>query len=832
MKEDNSQKIQEDSGLSIQKIQEYENKWISKWESEKTYHFDETSSKPKYYCLVMFPYPSGRIHVGHVRNYSIGDAIARYKRLNGFNVLHPIGWDSFGLPAENAAIKNQIPPFDWTMSNIASMNTQLKRLGISYDWSREIATCKEEYYKWNQFFFLKMYEKGWVYKKEALVNWCDECNTVLANEQVVDGYCWRHDKVLVIKKKLAQWFFKITDFSEDLLVGHKELEAGWPKRALLMQKNWIGKSLGAQVSFKVKGNQEVISIFTTRLDTIYGVTYLAVAPEHSILNYMDTDRKTQLEVFRKKVLAMSDMDRENINLKEGFFTGLYAIHPLTNEDIPIYTANFVLSTYGTGAVMSVPAHDQRDFEFAKQYNLPIKISIVATPNSTLETLQEAFTEEGILVNSSTYSGLTSQEAKEAIGIALEKQNIGLRTVQYRLRDWLISRQRYWGTPIPIIYCNHCGIVPVEEANLPVRLPYLTSFSGKENPLLSSEEFMNTTCPKCNAPARRESDTMDTFVDSSWYYFRYLSPKLSTEAFAANMQLNFMPVDQYIGGIEHANMHLLYARYFTKILHKLGYSTVQEPFTNLLTQGMVIKDGAKMSKSLGNVVDPDPLMAQYGADTVRLFVFFAAPPEKDLEWSDSGVEGAFRFIKRSYRFVTEIAKVRYTPNSPKKCENVALDDLLVQTHKIIKDLSKDFDKQSYNTCVSYLMKLLNSLYAIPTEELSKESSILSFSVTSFLIMLQPFAPHISSELLETIGLSNKENICWPVYSQELTHDTTLTIAIQVNGKLRDTILVPSHLSQDEVVAIAQSSEKVKVYITGQNLKKTVFVPNKLVNFVVG
>ena len=836
--ENNSHEIEDStSGLSIDKIQNYELKWIHKWESEKTYKLDENSSKPKFYCLVMFPYPSGRIHVGHVRNYAIGDAIARYKRLNGFNVLHPIGWDSFGLPAENAAIKNQIPPLDWTLSNIASMNTQLKRMGISYDWDRELATCKEEYYKWNQYFFLQMYKKGWVYKKEAPVNWCNECSTVLANEQVIDGCCWRHEKQPVIKKKLAQWFFKITDFSEELLEGHNLLEAGWPKRALLMQKNWIGKSYGAEVHFKVSELNDTIVVFTTRLDTIYGVSYIAIAPEHEILNKItNPEYVSKIEEFRNRIGLLSDIERENVNLKDGIFVGIYAEHPLTKEKVPVYTANFVLPNYGTGAVMAVPAHDQRDFEFAKKYNLPIKVVIAKDKNNipVSTNLSEAFTEEGILVDSNLYNNLISAEARKTISADLEKVNLGKQKIQYRLRDWLLSRQRYWGTPIPIIYCNTCGTVPVTEENLPVKLPYLTKFSGKENPLLSSNEFLHTSCPKCGKEAKRETDTMDTFVDSSWYYLRYLSPKLDTSAIDSKLQSKFMPVDQYVGGIEHANMHLLYARYFTKVLNKLGYCDVEEPFINLLTQGMVIKDGAKMSKSLGNVVDPDALIAKYGVDTVRLFVFFAAPPEKDLEWSDFGVEGAFRFVKRTYRFVSEMVKVTYLTTSPNiKLNNPSIDDLLTQTHKTIKEFTKDFERQSYNTCVAYLMKLMNLFYALDLKNLEDETNkkVLSFSVTSFLIMLQPFAPHISLELLEQIGMSAETDLKWPTYIEEFTHDSNLTIAIQINGKLRDTITVSVSLNEAMILEEAKKSEKVASQLEGKVIKKSIFVPNKLVNFVV-
>ena len=651
--------------LGIQDIREFEERWIRKWEAEKTYHIEGSSSKPfkpKYYVLVMFPYPSGKIHLGHVRNYSLGDVLSRYKRLRGFQVLHPIGWDSFGLPAENAAIKNNIAPAKWTSSNMNAMRSQLKRVGLSYDWRREIATCKQDYYHWNQYIFLKFLEKGWAYKKEAWVNWCGECNTVLANEQVVDGTCWRHSEEKAVKKKLAQWFFKITEFAEELLQGHEELKNNWPNRVLAMQKNWIGKSQGTLIRFKMNSlvdskidSHQILEVFTTRVDTIYGATYLAVAPEHPILAEMDSqiapEYRKKIQEFRKKVLAMSEIDRENPHSKEGVFTSLEAEHPLLSKKIPVYAANFVLPQYGTGAVMSVPAHNARDFEFAQTYGLPI-IRVIAPKKNGIpdESLKEAFTQDGFLVNSEEHTGLSSQDARKKITEVLFKNEMGEGKTQYRIRDWLISRQRYWGTPIPMIYCDACGVVPAREEDLPVLLPEDVDFSGNTNPLTAREDFLNVKCPQCRSKAVRETDTMDTFVDSSWYFLRYISPHEKNAPVDQKEANYFMPVDQCIGGIEHANMHLLYARYFTRALNRLKIIDQKEPFTRLLTQGMVLKEGKAMSKSRGNVVDPDELIEKYGADTIRVFSLFAAPAEKDLDWSEFAVEGSFRMIRRLYRFV--------------------------------------------------------------------------------------------------------------------------------------------------------------------------------------
>lgn len=838
--------------LTGSEINEYEKKWIDQWDKEKTYAFSNVDNRDKYYVLVMFPYPSGRIHMGHVRNYSIGDVLARFKRLSGYNVLHPMGWDSFGLPAENAAIKNKLHPSSWTFDNIDTMKSQLKRIGLSYDWERELATCTPEYYKWNQYIFNRMFDAGLAYKKEAAVNWCPECNTVLANEQVVDGKCWRHENTNVEKKSLSQWFFKITDFAEDLLEGHNEIEEGWPSRVLVMQKNWIGKSVGVKINFALKKPIEEfnhLEIFTTRIDTIFGVSYMAVAPEHPILKKIKPSKeKDQVDKFIQKVNHMSDMDRENPNLKEGVYTGINVINPFNKEEIPVYTANFVLPQYGTGAVMAVPAHDQRDFEFAQKYNLPVKIVIVPGDGSELsEPISQAYTEYGVTIHSGEFSNLKSEEAKEKMADYAEKNFFGEKNTNYRLRDWLLSRQRYWGTPIPIVYCENCGIVTVPDENLPVLLPQDIEFKGTSSPLPEHDDFVKTTCPKCGREARRETDTMDTFVDSSWYFFRYLNPKSEKHMIDRSLADSMMPVDQYIGGIEHANMHLLYARFFTRVLERLGIVQQKEPFTQLLTQGMVIKDGAKMSKSLGNIVDPNDLIEQYGVDTVRIFTLFAAPPEKDLDWSDSGVEGAFRFIRRLYRFIMPLIDekiIHFSENYWKDNDdlNAPISDkaknVRKEIHKTVKKISEDMEKFSYNTSIARLMEMMNTFYSSYFSEKIEASMfdqsdrfILSCSISRFLVTLIPFAPHIALELLNRMGMKTEKNLRWPEYSKKLIYEEEITIVVQVNGKLRDKITMPSNTSKDEILNTAKNTEKIKHYLQSGNLKKEIYVPGKLVNLVI-
>ena len=830
-----------DEDLSAETIQKYESYWLEKWENESTYaiaNHELLTAENKYYCLVMFPYPSGRIHMGHVRNYSIGDVFARFKRLNGFAVIHPMGWDSFGLPAENAAIKNKTAPAEWTFKNIDAMRAQLKRIALSYDWQREIFTCKPDYYRWNQQLFIKMLEKGWVYKKKAAINWCEKCNTVLANEQVDShGNCWRHPDTPVINKELEQWFFKITDFAEELLDGHKELEGKWPERVLSMQKHWIGKSTGTEADFPLENSEGSLRIFTTRIDTVYGVSYMAVAPEHDLLNTIIKEPyKSDIVAFKKKVNAMSNIDRENPNNKEGVFTGLYALHPFTNERIPVYSANFVLPSYGTGAVMAVPAHDQRDFEFAQKYDLPIK-AVIKVQGKDCKSQEEAITEPGTLFNSGKYNGLSSKQAKEKMAADLNEKGRGDTKIQFRLRDWLLSRQRYWGTPIPIIYCDDCGIVPVPEKDLPVVLPENVEFEESSSPLCSMPEFLNTTCPKCGKPAIRETDTMDTFVDSSWYFARYLSPKSDHEAVNKTLSKKALPIDQYIGGVEHATMHLLYSRYFSKVMSALDIIDCKEPFKNLLTQGMVIKDGAKMSKSLGNVVDPDMLVEKYGADTVRLFSLFAAPPNKDLEWSNTGVEGCFRFIKRLHRFLFKYLKAKQLKlliESPHLTGDTKSDQLLRKTHQTIQGVTEDIERQSFNTGIAKLMELLNEMYSIfPVEEKSTEHPIevISYAASMLLTLLNPYAPLFSLTILTEMGLKSEAGLSWPGFSPEIAAKSNMTIVFQVNGKLRAKLDFSKSESKENILSSGKDHEKIASYLKEKTLIKEIYVPKKLVNYVV-
>ena len=835
--------METDHQLTISKILSYEENLVEKWDKENTYHINGISEKKKYYVLVMFPYPSGKVHMGHVRNYSLGDALARYKRLRGFHVLHPIGWDSFGLPAENAAIKNNIPPAEWTHSNIDAMRIQLKRMGFSYDWGREIATCTSRYYHWNQYIFLKFLEKGWAYKKEAWVNWCGKCSTVLANEQVVNGTCWRHENEKIQKKNLAQWFFKITGFADELLEAHASLNGKWPNRVLSMQKNWIGRSEGALVRFKVLGDSS-LTVFTTRVDTIYGATYLALAPENPLLEKIrDETHRQQVEAFREKVLSMSEMERENPDHKEGIFTGLYAEHPLLDKKIPIYAANFVLPQYGTGAVMSVPAHDQRDFEFAKKYGLPIIQVIAPQKNEDSAepiSLKEAFTQDGFLINSNEHTNMTSQEAREKITQKLTSENSGEPKTEYRIRDWLISRQRYWGTPIPVVYCEACGVVPLNAEDLPVLLPEDVAFDQNKNPLTDHTDFLSTDCPKCGGEARRETDTMDTFVDSSWYFLRYVSPDENKSPVDKSMAEYFMPVDHCIGGIEHANMHLLYARYFMRALNRLDMVKGSEPFASLLTQGMVLKDGKAMSKSLGNVVEPDELIEKYGADTLRVFSLFAAPAEKDLDWSEFAVEGSFRMIKRLYRFVEEkrtSAGLRFTAHGPKTSLSQERSFRLMQeTHAVIKMLTEEMERLSYNTSIARLMEMLN-FYYLHYFDLNKdgfepqEEDVLSFSISSFLTMLMPFAPFVSWELLSRMGMKKEEELSWPAFDEKYLIKNQMTIVIQINGKTRGQIEVGSSSKEEEILTLAKSEKKAAHHLAGKTIRRSIYVPKKLVNFVV-
>lgn len=828
-----------------------EKKWQEEWLKNRIFEIDDDPTKQKFYCLEMFPYPSGKIHMGHVRNYVIGDVIARYKRMRGFSVLHPMGWDAFGLPAENAAIKHGVHPAKWTYENIDYMKAQLIKLGLTYDWRREVTTCSSEYYKWNQWIFLKLYEKGLAYRKSSFVNWCPSCATVLANEQVIDGACWRCES-LVEQKELEQWFLKITAYAEELLQDC-DILTGWPEKVLTMQRNWIGKSEGVEVDFPIEGMNEVLRIFTTRPDTIFGVTFMCLSAEHPLSDRL-CDDKDELKRIRQ---LQRDPD-----IKEGIFTGKYAINPLNRERIPIWIANFVLMEYGTGAIMSVPAHDQRDFEFAQRYGIPIKVVIKPENAELPEPLTEAYEEEGIMVNSGEFSGLSSTEGKKAVADYIEKKGLGKKTVNYRLRDWGISRQRYWGTPIPIIYCDHCGIVPIPEKDLPVILPENVNLTGKgESPLKYVDEFYRTKCPSCGEDATRETDTMDTFVDSSWYFVRYCSLN-DEEALHREKIKYWMPVDQYIGGIEHAVLHLLYARFFTKVLRDLGIVPFDEPFERLLTQGMVcmesyrcpqhewlfpkeVKEGKcihcgspitvgrveKMSKSKKNIVDPDEMIQQYGTDTVRVFTLFAAPPEKDLEWSSQGVEGAHRFLKRVYALVYRHHKwLRETPSELNFKPQAS--ELLSLIHRTIKRVTLDIEREyQFNTAIARLMEFVNEVYGYESKT-DEERIIFKLAIRNFLILLSPFAPHIAEELWNAIGYHGFIlNQPWPQYDEELAREHMIELVVQINGKVRSKIMIPQGMTDEEIIKIAVDDEKIKQWIDGKEILKIIPVKGKLVNIVV-
>ena len=799
---------------------EIELKWQNEWENNDIFAVDESGGK-KFYQLEMLPYPSGKLHMGHVRNYSIGDVAARFRMMNGFKVLHPIGWDAFGMPAENAAIKHKVHPADWTKKCIEQMTTQFKRLGFSYDWNREFATCDPDYYKWEQLIFTKMYEKGLVYKKDSPVNWCETCQTVLANEQVEDGLCWRCSSPVGLKP-LSQWYFKITNYTEELLNDIDDKLEGWPERVRAMQKAWIGKSEGVSASFKVDGLDETIEIFTTRADTLFGVTFISVASEHPIIEKLIAGKKEEKDVraFQSETAHIEHLARLKGEFdKNGVFTGSYAIHPLTNEKIPIYAANFVLMNYGTGAVMAVPAHDQRDYEFAKKYDIPIKIVIQPEDGNTLnaENIDSAFTEKGVLVDSAEFSGLKSSGAIDKIAEKLEQLKLGGITVQYKLKDWCLSRQRYWGTPIPVIYCEKCGIVTVPEKDLPVELPRNVELSGEGgSPLAKVDSFVNVKCPKCNSDAKRETDTMDTFVESSWYMLRYACPHYDKGPVDKSKIDYWLPVDHYIGGIEHAVGHLIYCRFFTKVLRDLGFINLDEPVKNLMTQGMVVKDGVKMSKSKGNVVDPDEMIAKYGADTARLFILFASPPEKDLEWSDQGVEGSYRFVQRVWRLVE---------NWREKGENVTEDEDLKRTrNKTIKKVTDDINRWHLNTAISALMEYTNSLYQI--------EKIPEIAIETLIVLLAPFTPHLSQELWARIGKSEfVVHAKWPECDESALKEDTIQVIVQINGKLRDKILVPANASKEDITKSAMSAEKVKKQLEGKEIKSTHVVPGRLINIVV-
>ena len=821
--------------------QEIEKRWQENWEKNNVFHTPNDSKKPKYFALSMFPYPSGKLHMGHVRNYTITDVIARFKKMQGFNVLHPMGWDSFGLPAENAAMKHGADPAKWTDENIAYMTKQLKMLGLSYDWQREVTTCKPDYYKWTQWLFIQLYKKGLAYKKEAAVNWCDKCGTVLANEQVIDGKCWRCDSV-VEKKYLSQWFFKITDYAERLLEDLDKLP-GWGDNVKTMQANWIGKSQGAIFRFKVKEIEGLeVPVYTTRPDTVHGITYLVVAPEYKDIEKLTTpENKEKVEAYRANARKMTEIERLSTDrVKTGVPLGTHCINPFTGEEFPLWTADYALVEYGTGAVMAVPTHDTRDFDFAKKYNLPMKVVIAPEGKEGSingNELTEAFTEEGILVNSNEFDGMKNTEAKKAITQKAVDNGFGEFKTQYRLRDWLISRQRYWGAPIPMVYCDKCGIVPEKEENLPVMLPTDVDFSvvGK-SPITTSKTFAETTCPVCGGKARREMDTMDTFVCSSWYYLRYSDPKNSELPFSKELVDHWLPVDQYVGGIEHAILHLLYSRFFTKALKDLGLLSFDEPFKNLLTQGMVLKDGSKMSKSKGNTVDPDEIFENYGADTARLFILSDSPPARDFDWSDAGVEGCYKFLNRVWRLVSENQNdliKDYKLTFPLTREN---DDLVRTVHIAMKGITNDIANDfQFNTVISKYRELTNTIYDWRNKKSDlndEDKNVLSFAIISLIKLMAPVTVHMSEEIWHDLGGEGSiHEEKWCEWDENLAKASKITLVVQINGKVKDKIEADEGLNNDELQALALSSDRVKELTAGKEIVKVIVVPKKLVNIVV-
>ncbi|MCC7340652.1 MAG: leucine--tRNA ligase [Bryobacterales bacterium] len=820
--------------------QEIESRWQARWAGEALYQAEQSTEKPKFYVLEMLPYPSGTLHMGHVRNYSIGDALARYKWMRGFNVLHPMGWDAFGLPAENAAIKNNRHPNEWTRANIAHMKKQHQRFNFSYDWSREVATCDPEYYRWNQWFFLRMFERGLAYRKKALLNWCPRCNTTLANEQVIGGNCWRHEDQPVEQRELDQWFLRITDYADDLLNDIAHLEGGWPERVLTMQRNWIGRSEGTEVDFALAAHDGAagggkIRVFTTRVDTIYGATCVILSPGHALVNELASPE--QQAIARRMNEDAKRKDPGDLE-KEGFFTGHYAINPYSGERTPIWVGNFVLMGYGTGAIMAVPAHDQRDFEFCRKYGIPVK-PVVRPADGELAveaTMKDAFEDYGVAAVAGEFSGLPTEEAKRQMNAKAEREGFGKAAITFRIKDWGISRQRYWGTPIPMIHCAGCGVVPVPEAELPVVLPHdinLADVKGS-SPLSHVPEFVNAACPKCGGPARRETDTMDTFIDSSWYFYRYCDAHNPNEPFSGDIVRYWFPIDQYIGGIEHAILHLIYSRFWTKMMRSLGLIDWDEPVTNLFTQGMVIKDGAKMSKSKGNVVDPDEIVGRYGADTCRMFSLFAAPPERELDWQESGVEGQYRFLGRVYRFVTRnLEKARSVPNI-RVPEVAALGEadrqVLRKLHLTIRKVTDDFETRwHFNTSIAAIMELMNEAQGREAELTEASLPDLCGAVA---MMLAPFAPYLSQELWTELGrdgLVFKQT--WPVFDEALAREDDVEIPVQVNGKLRSRVTVPLGTSKEALENAAMEDAKVREWVGGKTVVKVVVVPDKLVNIVI-
>lgn len=810
---------------------EIEQKWQERWAASDLYQTNDAADKPSYYCLEMFPYPSGNLHMGHVRNYSIGDVVARFKRMRGYNVLHPMGWDAFGLPAENAAIKHGVAPARWTKENITTMKRQFKQLGLSFDWDREVTTCLPDYYRWTQWLFLQFYQAGLAYKKEGRVNWCPSCQTVLANEQVVDGACERCGTE-VHKKALEQWYFRITDYADRLLADLRLLD-GWPKKVRTMQENWIGRSEGAMITFKLETGDD-IEVYTTRPDTLFGATYLVFAPEHQLVEKLIAGKPEAeaVRAFADRMSHLTDLERTGDTAeKEGLPTGAYAINPINGAKIPVWVGNYVIADYGTGAVMGVPSGDQRDFLFAKKYDLPM-IPVVSATGEDLQAadMTEAYVEPGKLINSGAYTGMDNVAAMEAIVEALGEKEAGRKTVNYRLRDWLISRQRFWGAPIPIVYCDHCGTVAVPEDQLPVRLPEDVDFKPTgESPLNDAPDFVHTTCPKCGGPARRETDTMDTFVCSSWYFMRYTDAQNTALPFAKDKADKWLPVDQYIGGVEHAILHLLYARFFTKVLKDRGLVSAEEPFKNLLTQGMVLKDGAKMSKSKGNIVSPEDIMRTYGADTARLFILFAAPPERDLEWNDSAVEGCYRFLGRVYRFVQ-----RYLAASEGGGDLAREKELRYLAHTSLARITEDIDQRfNFNTAVSAIMELVNGLYAAMDAYDDKRSPAIDEATDILVHVLAPFVPHLAEELWAALGHEASVHLeTWPQYDESALVQDEVEMVVQINGKVREHITVDVALSKEEVAEQALADARVQALIAGKTVRKTIVVPKKLINFVVG
>ncbi|MDR2051734.1 MAG: leucine--tRNA ligase [Deltaproteobacteria bacterium] len=831
--------------------QEIELKWQKIWEEEGAFKSSpsgpagEKPDKPKFYCLEMFPYPSGKIHMGHVRNYSIGDVLARFKRMQGFNVLYPMGWDSFGLPAENAAIQHGVHPAAWTLDNIAYMKKQMQRLGYSHDWGREVTTCREDYYRWEQLFFIRFMEKGLAYRKKAAQNWCPGCNTVLANEQVLEGRCWRCDSA-VEQKELTQWFLRITDYAEELLADLDKLSGSWPERVLAMQRNWIGKSVGAEIDFPLEGGREALRVFTTRPDTVFGATFMSISAEHPLLEGLIAGRKQEAEVrafaagIRKAAIAPEAVDSLE---KEGRFTGACCENPFTGASMPIWVANFVLAGYGTGAVMAVPAHDQRDFDFARKYSLPVRVVIQPEKEAELrpESMERAWEGPGRLVNSGPYTGMESESAKAAIIKRLEEIGRGRGRTNWRLRDWNISRQRYWGAPIPAVYCERCGVVPEKEENLPVVLPLeVKTRPDGRSPLPETPEFYRTVCPRCSGPARRETDTMDTFVDSSWYFLRHAAGESAKLPFDLEAINYWLPVDQYIGGVEHAILHLLYARFFVKALRDAGFVRgLDEPFASLLTQGMVLMDGSKMSKSKGNTVDPSGMIARYGADTVRLFCLFAAPPERDFDWTESGIEGAYRFVQRVWRLGLDLAGKIPASLPASACalppgEEGVMGETLRREHACIRKVGGDItDRFQFNTAIAAIMELVNHLYQARDELLGSAEgrAVLASAVASLLALLSPFTPHLSEELWLRLGFAGRAgDRPWPVYREDALRRKLITVVVQVNGKLRSRLELPADISSAGAEAAALADANVKKHVAGLEIKKVLYVPGKLVNVV--